>query len=126
MSGPHGALTPAASLEATAMFAIRRILCPVDFSEESRRGLEHAVAIARRWGARLEVLHVYQAASPFDVVAPDDETAVTDPQLDMLRTATFPAIGCTKFSSAVRSMSSGGSVTAVSSSGATTSNGDAA
>jgi len=87
MSGPHGALTPAASLEATAMFAIRRILCPVDFSEESRRGLEHAVAIARRWGARLEVLHVYQAASPFDVVAPDDETAVTDPQLDMLRTA---------------------------------------
>ena len=87
MSGPHGALTPAASLEAAAMFAIRRILCPVDFSEESRRGLEHAAAIARRWGSRLEVLHVFQAASPFDVVPSDDDTAVTDPQLDMLRTA---------------------------------------
>lgn len=87
MSGPDGALTPAASREATATPAIRRILCPVDFSEESRRGLEHAAAIARRWGSRLEVLHVYQAASPFDVMSPDDETAVTDPQLDMLRRA---------------------------------------
>ena len=86
MSGPHGALTPAASLEATAMFAIRRILCPVDFSEGSRRALEHAAAIARRWGSRLTVLHVYQAASPFDVVPPDD-TAGIDPQLDMLHTA---------------------------------------
>ena len=53
MSSPHGAVTSAASLDAAAMFAIRRILCPVDFSEESRRGLEHAVAIARRWGSRL-------------------------------------------------------------------------
>jgi nucleotide-binding universal stress UspA family protein len=87
MSSPHGALTPAASREAIAVFAIRRILCPVDFSEESRRALEHAVAIARRWGAQLDVLHVYQAASPFDIVPPDDDTAAQDPQLDMLRTA---------------------------------------
>ena len=87
MSGPHGALTPAASLEATAMSAIRRILCPVDFSEESRRALEYAAAIARRRGSQLTVLHVYQAASPFDVVPPADDTAATDPQLDMLHTA---------------------------------------
>ena len=87
MSGPHGALTPAASPEATAMFAIRRILCPVDFSEESRRALEHAVAIGRRWGSRLAVLHVYQAASPFDVLPDADATAAIDPQLDMLQTA---------------------------------------
>jgi len=87
MSGPDGALTAAASLEAVAMVAMRRILCPVDFSEESRRALEHAAAIARRWGSRLTVLHVYQAASPFDAVSPADDTTVTDPQLDMLRTA---------------------------------------
>ena len=72
MSSPHGALTTAAAPEATAMFAIRRILCPVDFSEESRRALEHAAAIARRWGAQLDVLHVYQAASPFDIDPPDE------------------------------------------------------
>jgi nucleotide-binding universal stress UspA family protein len=69
----------------TAVF--RRVLCPVDFSEESRRALEHAAAIARHWGSQLSVLHVYQAASPFDVVPSSDETAVTDPQLNMLRTA---------------------------------------
>jgi hypothetical protein len=30
-----------------AMIAINRILCPVDLSDSSRHGLDHAVAIAR-------------------------------------------------------------------------------
>jgi nucleotide-binding universal stress UspA family protein len=58
-----------------AMF--RRILCPVDFSEESRRALEHAAAIARAWNSPLAVLHVYQAPSPFDA-ALDDGSAGAD------------------------------------------------
>jgi nucleotide-binding universal stress UspA family protein len=37
---------------------IRRILCPTDFSETSRRALERAIALARWYEAELVVLHV--------------------------------------------------------------------
>jgi len=37
---------------------IKRILCPVDFSEFSAPALEHATRLARLFGARLVVLHV--------------------------------------------------------------------
>jgi nucleotide-binding universal stress UspA family protein len=40
------------------MVEIRRVLCPVDFSETSRHALEHAVAIARWYEARVTALHV--------------------------------------------------------------------
>lgn len=41
-----------------AMIAIRRILCPTDFSTFSVRARDHAVALARDLKARLTVLHV--------------------------------------------------------------------
>jgi len=37
---------------------IRRVLCPIDFSEFSRHSLDHAVAIASLYDARVTVLHV--------------------------------------------------------------------
>jgi len=37
---------------------IRRILCPVDFSEFSRRALDHAAALSRWYEAELTVVHV--------------------------------------------------------------------
>ena len=37
---------------------IRRILCPVDFSDASRHALDHAVVIAGWYGASLTALHV--------------------------------------------------------------------
>ncbi|HEY7410439.1 MAG TPA: universal stress protein [Vicinamibacteria bacterium] len=40
------------------MIEIRRILCPTDFSEFSVRALQHAVPIARWYGAKLTALHV--------------------------------------------------------------------
>lgn len=40
------------------MVQIRRILCPIDFSETSRRALEHAVAIARWYESQVTALHV--------------------------------------------------------------------
>jgi nucleotide-binding universal stress UspA family protein len=40
------------------MVEIKRILCPIDFSEHSRRALEHALAIARWYGSDVAVLHV--------------------------------------------------------------------
>lgn len=40
------------------MIEFRRILCPVDFSDFSRRALSHAVAMARRHEGRVTLLHV--------------------------------------------------------------------
>lgn len=40
------------------MIQIRRILCPVDLSEYSRHALDHALAMARRYGSAVTILHV--------------------------------------------------------------------
>jgi nucleotide-binding universal stress UspA family protein len=40
------------------MIEIRRILCPIDFSDYSRRALDHAIAIARWYKSTVTVLHV--------------------------------------------------------------------
>jgi nucleotide-binding universal stress UspA family protein len=51
------------------MIEIRRILCPIDFSEFSRHGLDHAVAIARRYDSMITVFNVC-ALVPATVYAP--------------------------------------------------------
>ena len=43
------------------MIEIRRILCPIDFSEASRHALEHAVVLAKWYESRITALHVIQA-----------------------------------------------------------------
>jgi len=43
------------------MINIRRILCPIDFSDHSRRALDHAVAIARWYESTVTVLNVFSA-----------------------------------------------------------------
>jgi nucleotide-binding universal stress UspA family protein len=40
------------------MMQIQRILCPIDFSDCSRRALDHAVALAKWYEATLTVFHV--------------------------------------------------------------------
>jgi nucleotide-binding universal stress UspA family protein len=40
------------------MIEIRNILCPVDFSDFSRRAVDHAVAVARWYGSTLTLFHV--------------------------------------------------------------------
>jgi nucleotide-binding universal stress UspA family protein len=40
------------------MIEIRRILCPIDFSDFSRHALDHAVAIARRYDSTITVFNV--------------------------------------------------------------------
>jgi len=37
---------------------IRRVLCPVDYSEHSRRALDYAIGIARWYGATVTLFHV--------------------------------------------------------------------
>jgi hypothetical protein len=43
------------------MIEMRRILCPVDFSDYSLRALDHCDAIARRYRSTVTVLHVFSA-----------------------------------------------------------------
>src|SRR5688572_20481721 len=40
---------------------VRRILCPIDFSDTARAAMRWAVELGRRFDARLTLLHVYQA-----------------------------------------------------------------
>jgi nucleotide-binding universal stress UspA family protein len=42
---------------------IRSILCPTDFSDASRHALDHAVAIAKWYSARIIVLHAHHPVS---------------------------------------------------------------
>jgi nucleotide-binding universal stress UspA family protein len=53
---------------AVIMIAIRRILCPVDFSRFSRHALEQAVALARETGAEVVALHACAVAPVTEVV----------------------------------------------------------
>jgi nucleotide-binding universal stress UspA family protein len=74
----------------TVMVKIRRILCPVDFSDFSRRALDYAIAVAKWYGSRLIVLYVYQppmpALAPLVALAGSVEAAVLPPgALEQLR-----------------------------------------
>lgn len=53
-------LTVPRRLQAGKQTSIRRILCPIDFSDPSFEALAHAVAIAEEAGAELLVLHVIE------------------------------------------------------------------
>jgi nucleotide-binding universal stress UspA family protein len=45
-------------------YPIERILCPTDFSDFSTLAFRHALALTRRFGARLKVLHVVPRVVP--------------------------------------------------------------
>jgi nucleotide-binding universal stress UspA family protein len=59
------------------MVKIKRVLCPVDFSETSRHALEHAVAVARWYDSEVFALHVmfprFVTLPPMFVVPPPPE-----------------------------------------------------
>lgn len=69
------------------MIEIRNILCPIDFSDYSRRALDHAVAIARWYDSSITVLHVYSTA-PVAAYAPGspilESTALTPADREQL------------------------------------------
>jgi len=84
------------------MTDIRRILCPVDFSETSAHAVEHAVAVAGWYKARITGLHVYNPLFtpipglplPEDRVVPDaDMQRVRGETLRSFQAATAAGIG---------------------------------
>jgi nucleotide-binding universal stress UspA family protein len=70
---------------ADAVIALQRIVCPVDFSDCSRRALEHAVALARASYAGLTVLHVYSGLSVEDLLPLSNEVVARAVDPDVLR-----------------------------------------
>lgn len=54
---------------------VRRILCPVDFSEPSAHALEQAARMARWYGARLTVLHVRPTVVPHPDISAEGHMA---------------------------------------------------
>lgn len=69
------------------MIEIRRILCPIDFSDFSKRALDHAVAIAKWYDSAVTLLHVRRIAPvaayapgsgmpPYVALTPADREAV--------------------------------------------------
>ena len=62
------------------MIQINRILCPIDFSEISRRALHHAMAVARWYEASVTVLHVFTNVPNMDVPG----VPLADPNRELL------------------------------------------
>ena len=58
------------------MAQIQTILVPVDFSSHSEKAVDYAVSIAKRFGAKMHLLHCYQinlgSISPYGPVMPDN------------------------------------------------------
>lgn len=59
-TAPCPALTVRADADARPADAIRRILVPVDFSEEAHAAVRHAKELAMTYGARIDLLHVVE------------------------------------------------------------------
>jgi universal stress protein E len=51
-------------VKAGAKLKIKKILCPIDFSEPSKRALDNAIHLARRFGAEINMMSVFE---PIDV-----------------------------------------------------------
>ena len=60
------------------MIEIQRILCPIDFSDCSRRAVDHAIAIARWYGSTVTALHVF---SPAPVAAYGSGPVIFEPMV---------------------------------------------
>ena len=71
---------------------VRRILCPIDFSDVSTHALEQAVRLGRWYGARLSVLHVRPTVTPHpDMPAEGPWAPWLMTELDALRQRTTAA-----------------------------------
>jgi nucleotide-binding universal stress UspA family protein len=57
------------------MIELKRILCPIDFSDFSQRAVDHAIAIARWYEATITLLHV-RPLVPIAPAAPEMMPAV--------------------------------------------------
>ncbi|HKH73364.1 MAG TPA: universal stress protein, partial [Vicinamibacterales bacterium] len=59
------------------MLTLRRILCPIDFSESSRQALIYAKALSSWYESPLTVLHVCVDLPVFEMASPFGHSAST-------------------------------------------------
>ena len=88
------------------MIQIGRILCPIDFSDTSRRALDHALALARWYHAGVTVLHMHQVAAPVYIapyVGPEalQPIVLTDRERQQLVTALDEHVAADRVASGV-------------------------
>src|SRR4051812_43171802 len=85
---PGGLKAEGLPSEGQDMIEIRNILCPVDLSDSSKRALDHAIAIARRYESRIIVLlHVgpgVPALAFAGGISPLEPTVLTDADRERL------------------------------------------
>lgn len=68
------------------MIQIQHVLCPVDFSETSRRAFDHAAAVAHWYGAKLTALYVYLNLPAMGLPPPSiDDEAYARVQAELTR-----------------------------------------
>jgi nucleotide-binding universal stress UspA family protein len=71
------------------MPTIARILCPIDFSDFSRRALDYSIVLARWYRASIAALHVHQPpvphVAPLAPLAPVEPVALPPIDLDLVR-----------------------------------------
>lgn len=67
------------------MAQIRKILVPVDFSESSRAALDYAVDVARKFGATIDLLHVWQAPTFIPTASLPEAPTVDANLVDLVR-----------------------------------------
>jgi nucleotide-binding universal stress UspA family protein len=73
--------------ESIAVFSLKRILVPVDFSDCSKKALQYAVRFARQFSAELTLLHVVPRYPAVPEMGPIDLETVQDgrTQLEIVR-----------------------------------------
>jgi nucleotide-binding universal stress UspA family protein len=73
--------------ESLAVFSLKKILVPVDFSDCSKKALQYAVRFARQFGAELTLLHVVPRYPAIPEMGPIDVETVQDgrTQLEVVR-----------------------------------------
>jgi nucleotide-binding universal stress UspA family protein len=67
---------------------VKTILCPTDFSDASRHAIDHAIALALWYRARIAALHVYTPIFMPVPGLPPPEARVPDGELDRVRAET--------------------------------------
>jgi universal stress protein A len=91
--GPQEEQMPA---QPAAVFRLRKILVPVDFSEHSRKALEYAIAFAKQFGAELNLVHVVRPYPVGPEMAPVDIESVQDAksELEVMRKQVAETVYC--------------------------------
>jgi nucleotide-binding universal stress UspA family protein len=92
------------------MIEIRQILCPVDFSDHSRRALDHAFAIAKWYDSSVTPLHVlsfvpvaaYAPGSPMFPPIPLTDVDREQVLVDLKRFAETPSAGAVRMEARLR------------------------